>query len=302
MLDLRTPGGSYDEVFLSLHGAHQGTNASIALAAAEAFFGRPLDPDAGGRGVRRRQQPGPLRGRPARPAARPRRRPQPRRRPRGRSRPWPRASWSPATPARRSGCSTGATRWSSSRSSMPPRPPRSCAAPPTRRARCPPPRSPSTSVPSAARRGWSPTSTTPSSAALAAADADDVVLVTGSLYTVGPPRLPPPRSPASPLTPPVLWRPPSQAVICAHRWRRVARSRVASGAMNQTFVMCKPDAVERGLVGEIVSRLERKGFTLVAAELRSSTRPSPRSTTPSTPTSRSSGSWSPSSPARRCSP
>jgi nucleoside-diphosphate kinase len=39
--------------------------------------------------------------------------------------------------------------------------------------------------------------------------------------------------------------------------------------MNRTFVMCKPDAVERGLVGEIVSRLERKGFTLVAAELRS---------------------------------
>lgn len=39
--------------------------------------------------------------------------------------------------------------------------------------------------------------------------------------------------------------------------------------MNRTFVMCKPDAVERGLVGEIVSRLERKGLTLVAAELRS---------------------------------
>jgi nucleoside-diphosphate kinase len=38
--------------------------------------------------------------------------------------------------------------------------------------------------------------------------------------------------------------------------------------MNQTFVMCKPDAVERGLVGEIVSRLERKGLTLVAAQLR----------------------------------
>jgi nucleoside-diphosphate kinase len=37
----------------------------------------------------------------------------------------------------------------------------------------------------------------------------------------------------------------------------------------QTFVMCKPDAVERGLVGEIVARFERKGFTLVAAELRS---------------------------------
>ncbi len=38
--------------------------------------------------------------------------------------------------------------------------------------------------------------------------------------------------------------------------------------MNRTFVMCKPDAVERGLVGEIVGRLERKGLKLVAAELR----------------------------------
>ena len=38
--------------------------------------------------------------------------------------------------------------------------------------------------------------------------------------------------------------------------------------MNQTFVMCKPDAVERGLVGEIVARLEHKGLTLQAAQLR----------------------------------
>ncbi|HSP02301.1 MAG TPA: nucleoside-diphosphate kinase, partial [Acidimicrobiales bacterium] len=38
--------------------------------------------------------------------------------------------------------------------------------------------------------------------------------------------------------------------------------------MNRTFVMCKPDAVERGLVGEIVARFERKGLTLVAAELK----------------------------------
>ena len=43
--------------------------------------------------------------------------------------------------------------------------------------------------------------------------------------------------------------------------------------MNRTFVMCKPDAVERGLVGEIVTRLERKGLTLVAAELKSVDRP-----------------------------
>ena len=38
--------------------------------------------------------------------------------------------------------------------------------------------------------------------------------------------------------------------------------------MNRTLVIAKPDAVERGLVGEIVSRLERKGLRLAAAELR----------------------------------
>jgi nucleoside-diphosphate kinase len=38
--------------------------------------------------------------------------------------------------------------------------------------------------------------------------------------------------------------------------------------MDRTLVICKPDAVERGLVGEIVGRLERKGLRIVAAELR----------------------------------
>jgi nucleoside-diphosphate kinase len=37
---------------------------------------------------------------------------------------------------------------------------------------------------------------------------------------------------------------------------------------NRTLVLCKPDAVERGLCGEIVGRMERKGLRLVAAELR----------------------------------
>ena len=36
--------------------------------------------------------------------------------------------------------------------------------------------------------------------------------------------------------------------------------------------MCKPDAVERGLVGEIIARFERKGLTLVAAELKTADR------------------------------
>jgi nucleoside-diphosphate kinase len=38
--------------------------------------------------------------------------------------------------------------------------------------------------------------------------------------------------------------------------------------MDRTLVICKPDAVERGLVGEIIGRLERKQLRLVAAELR----------------------------------
>jgi dihydrofolate synthase/folylpolyglutamate synthase len=43
LLDLRTPQQTLTEVFLSLHGTHQGDNAATALAAAEAFFAQPLD-------------------------------------------------------------------------------------------------------------------------------------------------------------------------------------------------------------------------------------------------------------------
>jgi nucleoside-diphosphate kinase len=37
---------------------------------------------------------------------------------------------------------------------------------------------------------------------------------------------------------------------------------------DRTLFLCKPDAVERGLVGEIVGRLERRGLTIVAMDLR----------------------------------
>jgi len=37
---------------------------------------------------------------------------------------------------------------------------------------------------------------------------------------------------------------------------------------NRTLVLCKPDAVERGLVGEIIGRLERRGLRIVAMDLR----------------------------------
>ena len=38
--------------------------------------------------------------------------------------------------------------------------------------------------------------------------------------------------------------------------------------MSRTIVMCKPDAVERKLVGEIIRRLEESGLSILAAELR----------------------------------
>jgi nucleoside-diphosphate kinase len=37
--------------------------------------------------------------------------------------------------------------------------------------------------------------------------------------------------------------------------------------MQKTFLMVKPDGVQRGLVGEIVARFERKGFQLIGAKL-----------------------------------
>ena len=42
--------------------------------------------------------------------------------------------------------------------------------------------------------------------------------------------------------------------------------------MDRTLVIVKPDGVERGLVGEIVGRLERKKLRLVAAQLRTISR------------------------------
>ena len=43
LLDLRAPYATYPEVFLSVHGRHQGDNAAVALAAVESFFESPLD-------------------------------------------------------------------------------------------------------------------------------------------------------------------------------------------------------------------------------------------------------------------
>jgi nucleoside-diphosphate kinase len=38
-------------------------------------------------------------------------------------------------------------------------------------------------------------------------------------------------------------------------------------ALEQTLILCKPDAVSRGLVGEIVSRIERRGYVIIAMKM-----------------------------------
>ena len=45
VVDIRTPTTIYTDVFVPLHGAHQGDNASLALTVTEAFFASPLAPD-----------------------------------------------------------------------------------------------------------------------------------------------------------------------------------------------------------------------------------------------------------------
>ncbi|MGA8943843.1 MAG: nucleoside-diphosphate kinase [Thermoactinomyces sp.] len=37
--------------------------------------------------------------------------------------------------------------------------------------------------------------------------------------------------------------------------------------MEKTFIMVKPDGVQRGLIGDVVSRFEKKGYQLIGAKL-----------------------------------
>jgi nucleoside-diphosphate kinase len=54
----------------------------------------------------------------------------------------------------------------------------------------------------------------------------------------------------------------------AERLRAMRTNRGAAQVTQQTLVLIKPDGVKRRLVGEIISRIERKGLTVVALEMR----------------------------------
>lgn len=44
---------------------------------------------------------------------------------------------------------------------------------------------------------------------------------------------------------------------------RKANAGVAGSLTERTYIMIKPDGVQRGLVGEIISRFEKKGYKCV---------------------------------------
>ena len=57
-VSLRTPSGVFEDVYVPLHGSHQSQNAAVALAAAEAFFHRPLDSEVVAQGFAAVRVPG----------------------------------------------------------------------------------------------------------------------------------------------------------------------------------------------------------------------------------------------------
>jgi len=60
LVTLWTPAGRYEDVLVPLHGAHQGANASVALAAVEAFFDTALAPEVVEEGLAAVRVPGRL--------------------------------------------------------------------------------------------------------------------------------------------------------------------------------------------------------------------------------------------------
>ena len=123
LVDLRGLAGTYDSVLVPLLGPHQAHNASVALAAVEAFLGggrEQLDVDAVRAALRQRHLTGTARGRPPRSHRAAGRRAQPGRGGRARRSRWSRTSpssgWSPSSacsPTRtRAACSRRWSRWS----------------------------------------------------------------------------------------------------------------------------------------------------------------------------------------------
>jgi len=61
--------------------------------------------------------------------------------------------------------------------------------------------------------------------------------------------------------------------VCCAAPRAMRRTSMASAARAEiSYIMIKPDGVQRGLVGDIISRFERKGFKLIGLKMMQCTR------------------------------
>ena len=84
-----------------------------------------------------------------------------------------------------------------------------------------------------------------------------------------PPAPPPPRPPPPPAhSAPVRYLRPAAAAASP----RPARPPPRTATMETTFIMIKPDGVQRGLVGEIIKRFEQKGYMLKALKFQNVSR------------------------------
>ena len=58
------------------------------------------------------------------------------------------------------------------------------------------------------------------------------------------------------------------SIIYARRGGKFCREMMRMAETERTLIIVKPDGVQRGLVGEILGRLERRGLKLVALQFR----------------------------------
>lgn len=65
----------------------------------------------------------------------------------------------------------------------------------------------------------------------------------------------------------------SDRTLCPHLFLVDLRS----VTMERTYIMIKPDGVQRNLVGEIIARFEKKGYKLAALKVCSDSRLEPSS-------------------------
>jgi nucleoside-diphosphate kinase len=61
--------------------------------------------------------------------------------------------------------------------------------------------------------------------------------------------------------------PPSRVIIKKTKGEKMAEKVNSKDLVQRTLVLCKPDAVQRGIVGEIIQRFERVGLKIVGIKM-----------------------------------